>query len=152
MANPDYEGFNMNQQSTGQYYYDQTQSQMEGSNMGTGQQMHAQPLGKNQRPYVDPEAMGEVDPSSYPAPKESTDKIRGRSDLMEMFCQGVTQELLIAKTFYFFFFSAFGSLFPLMAVYFKQMAMNPAQTGILIGVRPFVEFLSTPFWGSIAEK
>lgn len=64
----------------------------------------------------------------------------------------LNQDLLIAKTFYFFFFSAFGSLFPLMAVYFKQMGMNPTMSGFLIGVRPFVEFLAAPFWGSMADR
>ena len=49
--------------------------------------------------------------------------------------------LLVPKAFYFFFFAAFGSLFPLMAIYFKQMAMSPTQVGILFGFRPFVEFL-----------
>lgn len=56
------------------------------------------------------------------------------------------------KTFYFFFYSAFGSLFPLMGVYFKQMGMNPLQGGLLIGIRPFVEFVSAPFWGSYADR
>lgn len=62
------------------------------------------------------------------------------------------QELLIVKSFYFFFYSAFGSLFPLMGVYFKQMGMNATQSGFLIGSRPFVEFLSAPFWGSLADR
>lgn len=64
----------------------------------------------------------------------------------------VDQELLIVKSFYFFFYSAFGSLFPLMGVYFKQMGMNASQCGFLIGIRPFVEFLSAPFWGSLADR
>lgn len=64
----------------------------------------------------------------------------------------VDQELLTVKTFYFFFYSAFGSLFPLMGVYFKQMGMNPFQCGLLVGTRPLVEFLSAPFWGSYADK
>ena len=71
---------------------------------------------------------------------------------MEKYLPGMKYELLVAKSFYFFFFSAFGSLFPLMAVYFKQMAMSGGQTGILIGCRPFVEFLACPFWGSLADK
>ncbi|XP_071451914.1 major facilitator superfamily domain-containing protein 6 isoform X3 [Hetaerina americana] len=105
------------------------------------------------RPRVDPEAAGEVDPEKYPQPKESTHKIRGRTDVLELLCGGaVDPELLTAKTFYFFFYSAFGSLFPLMAVYFKQMGMNPGQCGMLIGSRPFVEFLSAPFWGSLADR
>lgn len=90
--------------------------------------------------------------SRYPQPKESTHKIRGRYDIIEMLCGSVDQELLTVKTFYFFFYSAFGSLFPLMGVYFKQMGMNPFQCGLLVGSRPFVEFLSAPFWGSYADK
>uniref|UniRef100_A0A1B0GL19 Major facilitator superfamily associated domain-containing protein n=2 Tax=Lutzomyia longipalpis TaxID=7200 RepID=A0A1B0GL19_LUTLO len=99
------------------------------------------------RPMVDPEAEGEVDPNLYPQAKESTHKIRGRYDIIEMFCGSVDQELLFVKTFYFFFYSAFGSLFPSW-----QMGMNPGQCGLLIGIRPFVEFLSAPFWGSYADR
>lgn len=104
------------------------------------------------RPKVDPEALGEVDPNLYPQPKEATHKIRGKSDIIELLCGDVDQELLTVKTFYFFFYSAFGSLFPLMGVYFKQMGMNPGQCGLLIGSRPFVEFLAAPFWGSLADR
>lgn len=113
----------------------------------------APPAAKHQiRPRVDPEAEGEVDTTLYPQPKESTHKIRGRADIIEMLFGSVDQELLFVKTFYFFFYSAFGSLFPLMGVYFKQMGMNPLQGGFLIGCRPFVEFLSAPFWGSYADR
>lgn len=69
-----------------------------------------------------------------------------------MFFGGTEQELIPVKSFYFFFYAAFGSLFPLMGVYFKQMGMNPGQCGILVGMRPFVEFLSAPFWGSYADR
>ncbi|GBP47232.1 Major facilitator superfamily domain-containing protein 6 [Eumeta japonica] len=90
----------------------------------------------------------------YPQPKEATHKIRGRSDVLALLCGegAVDPELLTVKTFYFFFYSAFGSLFPLMGVYFKQMGMNAGQCGLLIGTRPFVEFLSAPFWGSLADR
>lgn len=86
----------------------------------------------------------------------------------------VNPDLFVSKVFYFFFYSAFGSLFPLMAVYFKQLGMNPIQagkflmgskaylvnrliftmklSGTLIGIRPFVEGISAPFWSSIADK
>lgn len=80
--------------------------------------------------------------------------MRGRSDVLELLCGAgaVDPELLTVKTFYFFFYSAFGSLFPLMGVYFKQMGMNAGQCGLLIGTRPFVEFLSAPFWGGLADR
>ena len=97
--------------------------------------------------------MAEVDLSRYPEPKESTKKIRGRSDIIEYFFGGpVNRELLIAKAFYLLFFSAFGSLLPLMAIYFKNMGMTPTQAGILIGIRPFVGYLSAPFWADLADR
>ncbi|XP_032516321.2 major facilitator superfamily domain-containing protein 6-A [Danaus plexippus] len=106
------------------------------------------------RPLVHPDETGEVDTSRYPEPKEATHKVRGRSDVLELICGPgtVDPELLTVKTFYFFFYSAFGSLFPLMGVYFKQMGMNAGQCGLLIGTRPFVEFLSAPFWGGLADR
>ena len=64
----------------------------------------------------------------------------------------INPDLVVFKTFYFFFYAAFGSLFPLIAVYFKQIGMNSSQCGALIGFRPFVEFFAAPFWGSIADK
>ena len=64
----------------------------------------------------------------------------------------IQQALAVAKTFYFFFFAAFGSLFPLMAVYFKQLGMDAAQCGFLIGVRPIIEYLATPFWNKISDR
>ncbi|XP_057668772.1 major facilitator superfamily domain-containing protein 6 isoform X1 [Diorhabda carinulata] len=125
---------------------------MENADFQSNRSSRMEPKPFAARPMVDPEAEGEVDPSLYPQPKESTHKIRGKSDMLEMLFGPVDQELLVVKSFYFFFYSAFGSLFPLMGVYFKQMGMNASQSGFLIGSRPFVEFLSAPFWGSLADR
>ncbi|KAJ8307027.1 hypothetical protein KUTeg_015111 [Tegillarca granosa] len=78
--------------------------------------------------------------------------VSSNRDIIDSFLSNINKDLLICKLFYFFFFAAFGSLFPLLAIYFKQLGMNPTQSGILIGFRPFVEFLSAPFWGGIADK
>lgn len=72
--------------------------------------------------------------------------------ILDTLLKYVNRDLLASKIFYFFFYSAFGSLFPLMGVYFKQLGMNPAQVGILTGVRPFIEIFSAPFWNSLAER
>jgi hypothetical protein len=72
--------------------------------------------------------------------------------VIDSLCVQINQTLLIPKLFYFFFFAAFGSLFPLMAIYFKQMAMSPYQVGILFGFKPFVEFFSVPFWANMSER
>ncbi|XP_026319085.1 major facilitator superfamily domain-containing protein 6 isoform X2 [Hyposmocoma kahamanoa] len=89
------------------------------------------PSAPGARPLVNPEEYGEVDTTRYPAPKESTHKVRGRSDLLEMMCgpDAVDPELLTVKTFYFFFYSAFGSLFTL--------PLSWVQPGAVACVRPY---------------
>ncbi|EJD75580.1 major facilitator superfamily transporter domain-containing protein 6 [Loa loa] len=62
------------------------------------------------------------------------------------------RDLVIARVFYIFYFASFGSLFPLLAIYFKQLGMNASQAGILLGTRPLVEFAARPFWSSFANK
>lgn len=103
------------------------------------------------RPYQDPTA-DEVDLNKYPEAKDSTNKIRGKSELLETIVGGLEPELVVAKGFYFFFYAAFGSLFPLMGVYFKQLGLNGAQAGILSGLRPLVEFISAPILVGYAER
>uniref|UniRef100_A0A158PCI4 MFS domain-containing protein n=1 Tax=Angiostrongylus cantonensis TaxID=6313 RepID=A0A158PCI4_ANGCA len=58
----------------------------------------------------------------------------------------------ICRLFYLAYFASFGSLFPLLAVYFKQLGMTAAQTGMLLGCRPLIEFASGPFWASFANR
>lgn len=62
------------------------------------------------------------------------------------------RDLVIARLFYIFYFASFGSLFPLLAIYFKQLGMNASQAGLLLGTRPLVEFAARPFWSSFANK
>ena len=67
-------------------------------------------------------------------------------------CPRVNRKLLIPKAFYFFFFSAWGSLLPYLALYFKQLMLSPSEVGILMGLKPFVNFLVIPIWGAIVDK
>ncbi|KJH43255.1 hypothetical protein DICVIV_10716 [Dictyocaulus viviparus] len=62
------------------------------------------------------------------------------------------RDAFICRLFYLAFFASFGSLFPLLAVYFKQLGMTATQTGLLLGCRPLVEFASGPFWSSFANR
>ncbi|VDN06127.1 unnamed protein product [Thelazia callipaeda] len=62
------------------------------------------------------------------------------------------RDLVVARLFYIFYFASFGSLFPLLAIYFKQLGMNAFQAGFLLGARPLVEFAARPFWSSFASK
>ena len=67
-------------------------------------------------------------------------------------CPQVNRKLLLPKAFYFCFFSAWGSLLPYLALYFKQLLLTPSQVGVLMGLKPFVNFLATPVWGAIVDK
>uniref|UniRef100_A0AAY5EDZ9 Major facilitator superfamily associated domain-containing protein n=1 Tax=Electrophorus electricus TaxID=8005 RepID=A0AAY5EDZ9_ELEEL len=67
-------------------------------------------------------------------------------------CLRINQNLLISKVFYFFFYAAYGSLYPLLPVYYRQLGMNPSYSGLLVGIRYFIEFCSAPFWGVVADR
>uniref|UniRef100_A0A8C6LE03 Major facilitator superfamily domain containing 6a n=1 Tax=Nothobranchius furzeri TaxID=105023 RepID=A0A8C6LE03_NOTFU len=73
-------------------------------------------------------------------------------DCCERMCLRVNSHLLISKVFYFFFYAAYGSLHPLLAVYYKQLGMSPSRSGLLVGIRYFIEFCSAPFWGVVADR
>lgn len=66
--------------------------------------------------------------------------------------QEMPRSLFVVRLFYLLYFASFGSLFPLLAVYFKQLGMTAAQAGLLLGSRPLVEFLAVRFWSEFAQK
>ncbi|KAF3688372.1 Major facilitator superfamily domain-containing protein 6 [Channa argus] len=88
------------------------------------------------------DALPEQPPSSQP------DSI----DCCERLCLRINSHLLISKIFYFFFYAAYGSLHPLLAVYYKQLGMSASRSGLLVGIRYFIEFCSAPFWGVVADR
>ncbi|KAK2172255.1 hypothetical protein NP493_978g00021 [Ridgeia piscesae] len=90
-------------------------------------------------------------PTQWPGVEQPAEKKKHRDAIDSLFTD-ISYPLLVSKSFYFFFFAAFGSLFPLIAVYFKQIGMNATQVGLLLGFRPFVEFASAPFWGTMVER
>ncbi len=67
--------------------------------------------------------------------QKSPDALRRAPNLLDSLPSNVNRTLLFAKLFYFWYFAAFGSLFPLMSIYFKQMGMGPSYCGILMGFR-----------------
>lgn len=101
-------------------------------------------------------SMGQVastTPSGQTAPSETLPSQSSQSmNCMERCCARIDNRLLISKVFYFFFYSAYGSLHPLLAVYYKQLGMTPTQSGLLVGIRYFIEFCSAPFWGFVADR
>ena len=60
--------------------------------------------------------------------------------------------MFVIRLFYLLYFASFGSLFPMLGIYFKQLGMTAAQAGLLLGCRPLVEFIAVRFWGTFAER
>ena len=87
-----------------------------------------------------------------PSPSETAAVPEEEIDWIEKHCVKINNDLLISKVFYFFFYSAYGSLYPLLPVYYKQLGMSPSQSGLLVGIRYFIEFCSAPFWGVVADR
>ncbi|KAI1718365.1 MFS_1 like family domain-containing protein [Ditylenchus destructor] len=71
---------------------------------------------------------------------------------VRFFGREIPRDLFFVRLFYLLYFASFGSLFPLLAVYFKQLGMTPAQAGMLLGSRPLIEFAASPFWGIFADR
>ncbi|XP_078407992.1 major facilitator superfamily domain-containing protein 6-B [Cetorhinus maximus] len=96
------------------------------------------------------EAGDEPPPNPINSETEATEKVE--QDWLERRCIKISNDLLISKVFYFFFYSGYGSLCPLLPVYYKQLGMLASQGGLLVGIRYFIEFCSAPFWGVIADR
>ncbi|XP_067891741.1 major facilitator superfamily domain-containing protein 6-B [Heterodontus francisci] len=92
------------------------------------------------------------EPPPNPIHLETETTEREKQDWLERRCIKISNDLLISKVFYFFFYSGYGSLYPLLPVYYKQLGMLASQGGLLVGIRYFIEFCSAPFWGVIADR
>ena len=101
--------------------------------------------------------MQDVEGGGGDQPQEEEDeefKLLNTDDRKEMglCCPQVNRQLLLSKGYYFCFFSAWGSLLPYLALYFKQLMLTPSQVGVIMGLKPFVQFLATPVWGALVDK
>ncbi|XP_028427262.1 major facilitator superfamily domain-containing protein 6 isoform X2 [Perca flavescens] len=92
-------------------------------------------------------------PPAAGTPPEQLEAPPGASmDCCERMCLRINSRLLISKVFYLFFYAAYGSLHPLLALYYKQLGMSASRSGLLVGIRYFIEFCSAPFWGVVADR
>lgn len=82
----------------------------------------------------------------------SDSQTEGEDTSANRYCSPTSIKLIPYKCFYFLFFSAVGSLFPYLAIFYKQLWLSAQQTGILIGIRPLLQLVSSFVWGIIADK
>ncbi|XP_068716497.1 major facilitator superfamily domain-containing protein 6-A-like [Montipora capricornis] len=89
--------------------------------------------------------------TSSPRLYDSNDEEGDENSKHRFHCK-INRKRLVSKLFYLFFFSAFGSLWPYLSLYFKQLFLSPRQLGILVAVRSLVQFVFTPVWGALADR
>ena len=63
----------------------------------------------------------------------------------------VNRDLLIPKLSFFFYFMAIGAFLPYLGVFYKQLWITARESGILLGIRPFIKTLVSPLWGMVAD-
>lgn len=63
----------------------------------------------------------------------------------------IDKDLVVPKLSFFFFFMATGAFLPYLGVFYKQLWLTARQSGILLGVRPFVKMLCSPLWGMVTD-
>lgn len=63
----------------------------------------------------------------------------------------VNRGLLVPKLSFFFYFMAIGSFLPYLGVFYKQLWITARESGILLGIRPFIKTLVSPLWGMLAD-
>ena len=83
----------------------------------------------------------------------STEEQKGKSSFLERLkILGCTVQLFHYKVLFFASYGAFGCLMTFLPLYFKQLGLSAAQTGLLVGIRPLCQAIGAPFWGILADK
>lgn len=54
--------------------------------------------------------------------------------------------------YYFFFFVAFGALYPMLPLFLREQGMSGQQIGIITGIGPVMTVLFQPLWGMIVDR
>ena len=83
----------------------------------------------------------------------SKEEQKGKSSFLERLkILGCTVQLFHYKVLFFASYGAFGCLMTFLPLYFKQLGLSAAQTGLLVGIRPLCQAIGAPFWGILADK
>lgn len=62
------------------------------------------------------------------------------------------KSFFVSKAFYFFFYTALGTLFPFFSLFYKQLWLTPGQIGLLLALRPAVKLVCLPLWKMVSDR
>lgn len=60
--------------------------------------------------------------------------------------------LLVAKSYYFVYFTAIGGLVSLINIFFQERGLDGTQIGLLAALPPLLAIAANPFWGALADR
>ena len=66
--------------------------------------------------------------------------------------QKADQSFVVSKSFYFFFYTALGALFPFFSLFYKQLWLSPGQIGVVLALRPIVKLVCLPLWKMVTDR
>ncbi|XP_071847582.1 major facilitator superfamily domain-containing protein 6-like [Apostichopus japonicus] len=86
-------------------------------------------------------------------PEKKTDAENNDREKTIPFCPPkISRAFLPVKATYLCYIGALVTLFPVLPVYLRYLGLSPSQIGLIRGVEPFLDFLVSPVWGSVADK
>lgn len=60
--------------------------------------------------------------------------------------------LLVARSYYFIYFTAIGGVISLINIFFQSRGLNGTQIGLLAALPPLLAIAANPFWGALADR
>lgn len=92
----------------------------------------------------------ENDENFDPETEEASQQSKWRKAIQRV--RKVDKSFLVSKAFYFFFYTALGSLFPFFSLFYKQLWLTPGQIGLLLALRPAVKLVCLPLWKMVTDR
>lgn len=92
----------------------------------------------------------ENDENFDPESEEASQQSKWRKAIQRV--RKADKSFLVSKAFYFFFYTALGSLFPFFSLFYKQLWLTPGQIGLLLALRPAVKLVCLPLWKMVTDR
>lgn len=87
---------------------------------------------------------------NFDAEREGLQQSKWRKAIQRV--RDADKSFLVSKAFYFFFYTALGSLFPFFSLFYKQLWLTPGQIGLLLALRPAVKLVCLPLWKMVTDR
>ena len=87
---------------------------------------------------------------NFDSEREGSQESKWRKAIQRV--RNADKSFVVSKAFYFFFYTALGSLFPFFSLFYKQLWLTPGQIGLLLALRPAVKLVCLPLWKMVTDR